>query len=227
MFSLMWLHFSADSERSFGSSKRSFATTERALELFNDTDTRGTVCSQVLLSNKVKRRSSRPLLRCCGYSHDQNSLESLTARRAAAERRASAQEALLALTELLPSEHLKSVRSPRSAISKAFDEGKTAMSEGLGSLDPRQEIEECKTEAVGALRSLNLLPALREAVDEGRTRTSAPHFDALTAAAPSVGQVKHSIDARPTLREVVEGGKESAVETLEGIAATVPGPRSV
>lgn len=104
------------------------------------------------------------------------------------ERATIATEAMLALTELSPSEHhhLQSVQSPRPAISKAFEEGRiaavetlikegstrmTQSREALGSLDPRPEIEDCKAEVVEALHSLDPRPVLREAVEGGRTST--------------------------------------------------------
>eukprot|EP00903_Cladosiphon_okamuranus_P016949 g15624.t1 len=144
-------------------------------------------------------------------------------RNAMEERGINAQEALHALTELSPSEHLHSVRSPRSAISKVFDEGETATAEVLGSLNPHQDIQDCKTEAVEALRSLDPRPVLREVVDKGRTSTIRENLEA-SAAAASAGEAKQSIEARSALREVVEEGKEVAVDAVEGVVAPVTAP---
>lgn len=147
------------------------------------------------------------------------------------ERTTSANEAMLALTELSPSERLRSVRSPLPVVSEAFDERKTAtvdalggsgmseFREALGSLDPRAEVEDAKTEAVEALRSLDPRPALREAVDE-----SAREHVAKALAAPLAVEGKQSVDARPTLREVLEEGKERTVEAAEGLAVPLAAP---
>eukprot|EP00752_Nemacystus_decipiens_P009953 g8876.t1 len=110
---------------------------------------------------------------------------------------------------------------PRPAISKAFDGGKTVAAEVLGSVDLRQGIEDGKTEAGEALPALDPRPVLREAFDEGQTGARG-HLEAL--AAPVAGEVKKSIDATPTSRDVSEEGEERTVEAVGSIAVSLASP---